>query len=144
MSWVPSGIDTLDSFILLADNSQFIQKMDPFANIQGGFWVSASYARGSDPFAEYTIKTISFEYVVDAVPANVKVYTDPDGASNFTLLKQMDLIIHSVGKANLASVFAGVTGKDPRVKLELNPNTSSGNTFAIRSINIEVVERPRL
>lgn len=143
MTWVPPPITNVDSFILLADNLKVVQQVETLANVSGGFWTSPSYARGDDPMAEYTIKAVSFEYVLDTTPANVKVFTDPDGTSNFTLFKQIDLDIHQIGASNLASVYPRVTGKDPRVKLELNP-LSIGVTFAIRSLSIEVIERPRL
>ena len=145
MTWVPpfQEIDTIDSFILLGDNLKVVQQVETQSNVSGGFWVSPSYARGEDSLADYTIKTVSFEYVLDTTPANIKVFTDPDGTADFVLIKQVDLVIHKIGKANFAEVPIGITGKDPRVKLELNPS-SIGFTFSIRSLEIEVIERPRL
>ena len=143
MTWVSPVFTSIDSFILLADNLKVVQQVDVVGALVGGFWVSSSYARGEDSLAEYTIKTIAFEYVIDASPANIKVFTDPDGTSDFILLKQIDLVVPQIGKSSFAEVFAGITGKDPRVKLEMNPSVA-GIGFSIRSIDIEVIERARL
>lgn len=143
MTWVPPPITNIDSFILLGDNLKVVQQVETLSNVSGGFWISASYARGGDSLAEYTIKTIAFEYVVGAGFPTVKIFTDPNGTANFTLLKEVDLVVLQIGKSGFAEEFAGITGKDPRVKLEMNPFPTI-STFAIRSLDIEVIERPRL
>jgi len=142
MTWNVPVVDNIDSFILLADTTKVVKKVSTRGTPSGGFWVSPSYARGQDLMTDYTVKRISFRYIVNTLPANVKVYIDPDGTAAFVLVKQVTLAIPAAGGVLRADVFPDITGPDPRVKLEMNPTGSTG-VFVIRSLEVQIIERPR-